>query len=358
MTAKRLDLDALEAALDDIASSAEGRDARPAFPADALAQLHKVGATRFTYEPDGTRTADHLGEWTLLRRVAAADASVARVLDGHLNGVERLAVAADPDLRRRELAAVHEGELLLGVWGADPLPGEGEPARLVRTGGRVVLEGVKTFCSGAGGVQRALVVARDGQGPPALVYVDPRADAEVDPTWFRASGLRASESHRVVFHGTPVLAVLGGPGELARQPWFGRDAMRTAATWAGMADLAVERALDNAAHRHDDDVSGLGAGRLLTAARTLTAWLEHAAALADRDADPPELSVLLRAAFHVACTTILDEAARLCGSRPYAAGDALDRARRDLQLFLLQHRIDPLVTAVGRSALAGGAGAR
>ena len=51
------------------------------------------------------------------------------------------------------------------------------------------------------------------------------------------------ESHRVVFEGAAVLAVLGEPGELVREPYFGRDAIRTAVTWAGIADSAVEGAL-------------------------------------------------------------------------------------------------------------------
>ena len=43
--------------------------------------------------------------------------------------------------------------------------------------------------------------------------------------------------------------------------------------------------------------------------------------------------------------TLLDEAARACGSRPFATGGRLDRARRDLELFLLQHRLDPVLAA-------------
>ncbi len=58
----------------------------------------------------------------------------------------------------------------------------------------------------------------------------------IDRGWYRASGLRASESHRVEFTDAPVLALLGGENELLRQPWFARDGVRTAATWAGIAD--------------------------------------------------------------------------------------------------------------------------
>ena len=38
---------------------------------------------------------------------------------------------------------------------------------------------------------------------------------------------------------------------------------------------------------------------------------------------------------------ILDEAARAVGSRPFAIADPLDRARRDLGIFLLQYRLEP-----------------
>ena len=47
----------------------------------------------------------------------------------------------------------------------------------------------------------------------------------------------------------------------------------------------------------------------------------------------------------------LDEAARACGSHPFATGGGLDRVRRDLELFVLQHRLDPIVARAGAAAL-------
>ena len=38
-------------------------------------------------------------------------------------------------------------------------------------------------------------------------------------------------------------------------------------------------------------------------------------------------------------------------ARPFAIGDPLDRARRDLELFVLQHRLDPIVAKAGARAL-------
>ena len=65
----------------------------------------------------------------------------------------------------------------------------------------------------------------------------------VDRSWYSSYGLRASVSHRVEFDDAPVIAELGPPGSISAQPWFARDALRTAASWAGMADTAAEAAL-------------------------------------------------------------------------------------------------------------------
>ena len=118
------------------------RDDAGAFPEDAIAALEAAGALAATAMP---APLPYAGELELLRTVARADAGVARILDGHLNAVERLRVQAPPGVRDDELAAIAAGRVRAGVWGADPVAGEGESARL-RDG---AVRGVKTFCSGA-----------------------------------------------------------------------------------------------------------------------------------------------------------------------------------------------------------------
>jgi hypothetical protein len=340
---------ALAAVLARIAADAPRLDRAPAFPTAALMALADAGVM-----------AGDLGydrQLEVVRAVAAADSSVGRILDGHLNAVERLRLLASPDdpVIADELAAIAAGELWLGLWGADPIADEGRPAALSGDPGSLRLSGAKVFCSGAGGVHRAAVLARahDGAGPPWLVYVDLSDGARVDRSWYRGAGMRASESHRVEFDGARVIAVLGEPGELSHEPWFSRAAIRTAASWAGMADTAVAGALEAlAAKPRSGELEALAAGRMLTAQRTIDLWLARAAV--DAAEAPRRLvdsSVHLRDAVARAASTILDEAARACGSRPFATGSSLDRARRDLELLLLQHRLDPLVARRGRLAL-------
>ena len=353
-----------DAVVAQIFEGAAGRDADPAFPHRPFMALSEAGLLGLPVpDPPGSRgrRASFGEEWRILRAVARADGSVGRIFDGHLNAVERVSALAPEPLRTRELEAVASGKLILGVWGADPIPGEGPSARLVEAESGPALEGVKTFCSGSTGLDRALVAVRGTEGtpgPPLLAYVDLRGGGfEVDRTWFRGLGMRSSESHRVVFRGARVLAVLGEPGELVREPYFTRDAVRTAVTWAGIADLAVDAALEilaaKSAGREPDGIVSLAVGRMLASQKTMDRWLEHAAREADADSEKSlaGFSTELRTTVAACCRKILDEAARACGSHPFATAGPLDRARRDLELILLQHRLEPALVGTGRRAI-------
>ncbi len=362
----------LEGALAQLLARAGELDANPRFPRANFESLKRAGVTQLA----GARESITLArEIELIRAVASADSSTARILDGHFNGAERLALLAPSGLREAELDGIGDGELLLGVWGADPGAGEGEPARIARGahGGDLVLSGVKTFCSGAGGVQRALVVARDEDGARRLVYVDVTSAISIDREWYRASGLRASESHRVEFQETPVLAILGEPNETVREPWFARDAVRTSATWAGIADRILMATVEAIGERQADELRLHALGRMRVARGSIDRWLERAiavlepageAARADAAAaseDPAaaanwrSTSAETRLAIADAARLIAAEAVRVCGSRALIDGGALDRARRDLDLFLLQHRLDPKLVELGAQTLAEGA---
>jgi hypothetical protein len=122
-------------------------------------------------------------------------------------------------------------------------------------------------------------------------------------------------------------------------------------------DLALDAALAilaaKSSGKEPDDLVSLAAGRMLAAQATMDRWLEYAAR--EADADPgrslAHISTLLRVVVARCCQEILDEAARACGSHPFAVADPLDRARRDLELFLLQHRLDPALVRAGRRAI-------
>ena len=74
---------------------------------------------------------------------------------------------------------------------------------------------------------------------------------------------------------------------------------------------------------------------------TIYRRLEQDARLADEDpgASIPLFSTELRRAVAEACRELLGEPVQARGSCPFAVSDALDQARRDLGLYVLQHRL-------------------
>ena len=175
-----------------------------------------------------------------------------------------------------------------------------------------------------------------------------------DPDWtpLVLDALAAAGASATFFVIAP-RAVLGEPGELLREPYFSRDAIRTAVTWAGISGTALEAALDVLASKGEpDDVVSLAAGRMLAARGTIDSWLAYAAEKADEDPSSlPAISTELRESVALSCRLILDEAARAVGSRPFAVSGPLDRARRDLGLLLPQHRLEPALVRRGRQAI-------
>jgi hypothetical protein len=90
---------------------------------------------------------------------------------------------------------------------------------------------------------------------------------------------------------------------------------------------------------------------------TINRWLEHTNTVLDQPPDtkaavePATLAVECRVALYECALLISGQAARICGSRALIGASALDRARRDLDLFLLQHRLDPKITKLGAEML-------
>ena len=249
----------LDAALTAIAAGARerDRDAGGAFPEAAIAALERAGALCATA---GDEPLDYAGELALLRTVAAGDAGVARILDGHLNAVERLRVPAPP----RRCATPS--------WPRSPPagcgPASGAPTRpRTRASRRALTDGA--VCAGQDVLlgrgrpgPRARARRRgDGAGPPLAAWVDltraatRRGRPRLVPR--RGHALVGQPPRR--FDGAPVArASSARPGALLAQPWFARDAVRTAATWAGAADAAVEDALAQLAARPARRARGAG----------------------------------------------------------------------------------------------------
>ena len=156
-----------------------------------------------------------------------------------------------------------------------------------------------------------------------------------------------------------MIAILGGPDELTREPFFSRDAVRTAATWAGIADCLFEATIIAIAGRDAGEARLLTLGEMRVARALIDRSLDHAAAVllssragGEQAAAAGALASECRIAIASACRSISASAARLGGSRALVGDGPLDRCRRDLDLFLLQHRLEPRLVELGAQSLA------
>ena len=331
----------LEAAIEQIASDAHRRAGDASFPGDGISALASVGALGIT-----VHGSTSVGQWSVVRSVAAADAVCGRILERHLEAVDRLFLQAPEPLRSDELDAVASGERVLGVW-------DGGMAELRPGGDGLTLHGALDACVGAGGIDAVVVPARELDGAPVLALADASARVEVDRTWAATTGLPPSAGHRATLHGARVTALLRPIAPDDERAVRNRAGLRRAATWAGMVDGAAEAALDGLALMGGgDDRIALAAGRIAVAQRTMDLWLSDAGRLADTDpsADLETCVARVRAAVTSAAHAVLGESADTIGT-PHAG--PLARARRELCAVPGVERPDPAVVSAGREALRG-----
>ena len=343
-------------ALARIASGARAREepVTPSFPADAFALLRDAGALVWNAVP---------GEGRPPRPANSIWSGASPPADGSVGRIYRRAPERGRAARRQRRAADVRSRLgrpvasrlWAGVWGADPLPGEGPPAELVETRAGSVLRGVKTFCSGAGGLHRAIVLARPPGatgGPPQPVWMDLTDGdrVEVDETWFTAHGLRASTSHRVVFHDAPVLALVGRSGALAHSPGSaGTRCGRPPAGSAWRTGLSRRRSSSSPPARARASSTSWQPGGSRRSAQHSTVWI--AAAAEEMDTADDSIGPF---SVHCGWRSPTRGARSSTWPRARAARVRSPPGRRSTALAatwscsLLQHRLDPLLARARR----------
>ncbi|WP_375386935.1 acyl-CoA dehydrogenase [uncultured Amnibacterium sp.] len=287
--------------------------------------------------PGSGGTADSL---SVLATVAAADLTVARVVEPHLDALAILDQAGE--------APAAGG---YGVYAAER-PGL-EPVRA--DGG--TLTGTKPWCSLAGGLDRALITAVE-RGQRRLFDVDLHAEGvHAVPGMWVSRGLVAVDSGDLRLDGVPATPV-GEAGWYLARPGFAWGGIGVAACWyGGAAGLAT--ALIAAASRRTPDQIGLAAigeaDRLLWAARGA---LEGAAARIDRGRATGEAGALLaarvRGVVADAAERVLVLVGRALGPAPLTFDE--DHARRvaDLTVYLRQHHAERDDARAGEALLSAG----
>ena len=225
-----------------------------------------------------------------------------------------------------ELAGVADRPPAPRRLGRGPGPGEGPPAALGAR--RPGLRGVKTFCSGAGGPAAGLRPRPRpgdvGAGAPGLRRPDRPGDP-VDRAWFAARACGPARPTASSSTARPCSGFARSPARCSRSR--GSPATRSAPPSAGPAGptpRSTRRVAILRAKGAGGDLEALAAGRAADraaddrpVARARPAGARRAARRAAPGGSPPAAPRRRGGR-----APILDEAARACGSRPFATGSA------------------------------------
>jgi len=245
-----------------LAPHAAERDREAKFPAEAVAELGKLGFMGMLVpEAYGGAGADHVGYSLVMEEIAAGEGAVSTILSVQ-NSVGCMPVLqyGSEEQKRRFLVPMAKGEMLACFCLTEPQAGSDAAAiktRARRYGNRWVLSGAKQFISSGKHAQIAIVFAvtdpeRGKRGISAFLVPTDSPGFQVTRVEHKL-GQRASDTAQLVFEEvelTPDL-MLGAEGEGYRIALSNLEGGRigVGAQSVGMARAACEAALAYARER-------------------------------------------------------------------------------------------------------------
>jgi hypothetical protein len=266
------------------------------------------------------------------------------------------ALAATGDVTTARLAEAHlDAAAILHEAGRSPRPGAlyGVWASVRPDGVDVELDGdnltgAKSFCSGVGIVDRALIdVCVGGHRRLADVGVPlsggvggsqcsdgiPSVTGEV--AWTHR-GLAAANTGTVRFDRHQDVDLIGAPGWYLDRPGFWHGAVGPAACWGGAA-----AGLAGSIGASADPYRAAATGAMTAEVWTMRAVLEHAGRGADsRPGDrhaAHRRALAARHAVHESASRIVDRFTRAVGPRPLVDDESIAQRLADVEIYLRQH---------------------
>lgn len=346
--------------------------ARQEAPVEALQVLFRAGLMTAPLPTPlgglglGTERGGHR---LLLRTLAAfgsADLALGRLVEGHFHALILIHAFGTPDQLHRAAQDAHAGRLF-GVWNT----GDATPMRFVDLpGDELLLQGVKTFATGAAIVDRPLLTAeRNGwqMAVPRMETPCCAAKVRIDRDAWMPFGMESSESFTIDFTGARMAAhdLIGKPGDFYRDPLFHGGAIRFAAVQLGgmlrLRQIFGEWLAARGRERDPYQVARLGEIEQLT--HEAVAWVEGAADVAERCLWPSvqpgseaaremvRRGHMTRLGVERAATALMSRVTAGVGAHGLLRPARFQRILRDLTMYLRQPNPDGTLAEVGRSAL-------
>lgn len=293
--------------------------------------------------------ADPIRTARALMQVGAANLSIGRLWEGHINALRLIRLYGSAALQRSVEAQIADGALL-GVWGADgPVP-----VTMDGTGAR--LEGAKRFASGLGTVSHALVPVGSDAGV-RLALVDVRDPSRADASCWDMQGMLATASGSYDFSGLAVQDWVGEPDDYLKEPHFAGGVWRIAALQAGAAIGLLDQAAAalRALGRMEAEAQQARLMAVLMRAWAGAALAERAAQASGDTSLEAEQIVTTSIAARLFTEDVGLDAIRAVeqsvGLRHFESGSETGRMARDLAVYLRQAARDAFLQRAARQAL-------
>jgi alkylation response protein AidB-like acyl-CoA dehydrogenase len=275
-----------------------------------------------------------------LMEVGRENLSLARLAEAHWDAVAILA----------EAGRKAKDDTIYGVW-ASAKPGQ--ELSLHQDGNKLLVDGRKMFCSGAGIVDRALVTV--SLPSSQLVDVDLRINRNsvlLDHSEWKAAAFSETKTASALFKNAQISSddLIGASQWYVQRPGFWHGACGPAACWAGGAAGFLDYALSQA--RHDPHtLAHLGA--MHASVWALNAYLHIAGREIDATVQDYELAhvraLTVRHLVEQACTDVLRRLPRAYGPYPLAMNESVVSRYQELDLYLRQCHAERDLEALGRN---------
>jgi alkylation response protein AidB-like acyl-CoA dehydrogenase len=305
----------------------------------------------------------------LLKKIGWGNLAVGRIYEGHVNALQLVQTFGTPEQIARFATDARDGHKIFGVWNAEAEDGL---TVIPQDNGRYRLQGSKTFCSGAGYVERPFVngALPDGGWQMCIVPME-RVETFSYPDWWQPAGMRATASHKIDFSNVELdrTAAIGKPGDYNRQPWLNAGAIRFAAVQLGGAEALFDltREYLHSLDRTTDPHQQTRIGQMAIAIESGNLWLKGAAEIIADYApmfggspyqEYPNSDRLIayvnmaRTAIEQICMETIQLCERCVGTRGLMPPYPMERIIRDLTLYLRQPGFDSSLQSAAKYTLA------
>lgn len=345
MTAPLRPIDALHETFAHASCGTISPDRHDAHPEEGLRLLREAGLLTAVLSADqGGHDLCVLSRIAELRDLLIAVGRVSLVLgrlyEGHVNAHLLVQLYGSAVAKRRMADDAWAGHLS-GVWNTEPAIGG---LKLEIDGDGYVLQGAKSFASGAGFVTRPLVPAELPDGQRLMIVPALEPGERADLSLWRPHGMRSTATGICDLSGIPVgpECVIGEPGDYVRQPTFSGGAWRFLAVQTGGIEAVFEihrqHLIRTGRGTDAQQLARLGvAATAVETARLFVARAAAAAAMTEAAADTVVAAVnLARGAVERAGLDVIQIAQRSVGLQGFLESHPLERASRDLATYLRQ----------------------